>query len=58
MLCASIGSVEITQLVLTLGPNVNVRDAVGRTALHFACRRGNLEIFNLLIAKEEIDPDV
>ena len=58
MLCASIGSPEITALVLKLGPNVNVKDNVGRTALHFACRRGNLEIFNLLIAVEDIDTDI
>ena len=32
--------------LLTLGPNINVnmRDSIGDTPLHIACRRGNLEI--------------
>ena len=37
MLCCSIGTPELTALVLNLGPNVNQKDGLGRTALHFAC---------------------
>lgn len=57
MLCTSIGSPEATALVLSLKPNVNVRDTIGRTAIHFACRRGSVEIFNLLVGIEDIDLD-
>ena len=57
MLATSIGSVEMTQEVLALGPDINARDKIGRTALHFACRRGCLEHFNLLIQVEDIDLD-
>ena len=30
---------------------------MGRTALHFACRRGELELYNILAENEEIDLD-
>ena len=49
MLCASVGSAEVTATVVELGPNVNLRDSFGRTALHFACQRGEVDIFNLLV---------
>lgn len=35
--------------ILTLEPDVNAKDAIGRTALHYACRAGNLETFNVLV---------
>ena len=57
MVTCSIGSAEIMQNVLTLGPDVNAKDSIGRTALHFACRRGSLEHFNVLAEVEEIDLD-
>ena len=57
MLASSIGSVNMLQTVLTLGPNINAKDRIGRTALHFACRRGSLEHFEALIAIEDIDLD-
>ena len=43
--------------ILTLEPNVNAKDAIGRTALHFACRAGNLETFKVLVELEDIDVD-
>ena len=43
--------------VLTLGPSINAKDSIGRTALHFACRRGSLEHFNVLSEVEDIDLD-
>ena len=57
MLASSIGSVKMLQTVLALGPNVNAKDKIGRTALHFACRRGSLEHFEVLIQNEDIDLD-
>ena len=57
MLCASMGSTEATELVLSLGPDLNVKDNIGRTALHFACRRGHLEIVQLILKDENVDYD-
>ena len=57
MLCASMGSAEILQLALELEPDVNKKDKMGRTALHFACRRGELELYNILAENEDIDLD-
>ena len=31
--------------VLTLNPDLNKRDKIGRTALHFACRAGKVDTF-------------
>ena len=45
------------QTILELNPNVNARDSIGRTALHFACRAGNVDNFNVLAAIEDIDLD-
>ena len=57
MLCASMGSDEILQVALSLGPDVNKKDKIGRTALHYACRRGNLDCFNILLENEDVDLD-
>ena len=43
--------------LLNLGPDLNARDRVGRTVLHFACRAGNLDFFQQLIANQNIDVD-
>ena len=45
------------QQILGLGPDLNMRDRVGRTALHFACRAGRLEVFNLLFADDIVEID-
>ena len=57
MVACSIGSTEITKTILGLGPDVNAKDKIGRTALHFACRRGSLEHFSILSELEDIDLD-
>ena len=43
--------------ILTLRPQVNARDDIGRTALHFACRAGKEENFDVLMESEDIDFD-
>ena len=43
--------------MIGLGADVNKKDALGRTALHFACRRGGLEHAQVLLNIEEIDLD-
>ena len=58
MLSASMGTAQITKVILQLNPDINAQDNRGRTALHFACRRGNQEIFDMLVESEEIDYDM
>ena len=42
---------------MTLNPDVNAKDAIGRTALHFACRAGNMDTFKVLVELDDIDVD-
>ena len=58
MVTCSIGSAEIMGHVLTLGPSINAKDSIGRTALHFACRRGSLEHFEVLVQYDTLEIDV
>ena len=48
---------ECLRQILTLNPEVNARDEIGRTALHFACRTGKEDNFVVLIECEEVDID-
>ena len=50
-------TIEQFAQVLALGPDLNARDKTGRTALHFACRAGNLEIFSQLFEDQSVDID-
>ena len=43
--------------LLALGPDINKKDSIGRTALHYACRAGNEGAVKALLAKEEIEQD-
>ena len=45
------------QLLLAQGPNVNATDNMGRTALHFACRAGQLDNFTILAEREDMNID-
>ncbi len=45
------------QQIMNLGPNVNAKDKVGRTALHFACRAAKMDTFRILVENEEVDLD-
>ena len=47
---------EIAQ-IMTLSPDVTAKDNLGRTALHFACRAGNLETFQKLVEHDDTDID-
>ena len=57
MIVAAECSADQVNEILTLEPDVNARDAVGRTALHFACRAGNIATFKVLAALDDIDVD-
>ena len=48
---------ELSTILTQTAPNVNARDKLGRTALHFACRSGNIGAFKALILKEETEVD-
>ncbi|KHG01708.1 ankrd52 [Gossypium arboreum] len=47
---ASIGNLEIMEILLNKGANVNVKNDGGRTALHYAASKGWLKIAELLIS--------
>ena len=48
---------DCVRQILNLNPDVNARDEIGRTALHFACRAGKEDNFDVLLDCEEIDID-
>lgn len=48
---------ESVRQILVLAPEVNQRDSIGRSALHFACRAGKIDAFEVLIENEEVDVD-
>ncbi|CDW78142.1 ankyrin repeat family protein [Stylonychia lemnae] len=47
--CAPNGFPEIIQLLIKSGCNVNLRDKLGRAAIHFACEQGQDDTLQLLI---------
>ena len=57
MLAASLGTAKVVKAILKSNPDVNAVDTVGRTALHYACRRGDIEIFKVLMEDTEVNED-
>ena len=57
MLAASLGTAKVVKAILKSNPDVNATDTVGRTALHYACRRGDIEIFKVLMEDTEVNED-
>jgi ankyrin repeat protein len=47
--------IQVLQILLTAGADVNIRDARGATALHRAASQGRSPIVNVLIAVPGID---
>ena len=48
---------ESVSKILALNPNIDARDSLGRTALHFACRAGNLDTCSLIVDHDDVDVD-
>ena len=48
---AKSGNIEVVKQHLTVGVDVNVKDKLGWTPLHYAARYGRKEVAELLIAK-------
>ena len=57
MLAASLGTTKIVKAILKSSPDVNKTDTVGKSALHYACRRGDIEVFKVLIEDTDINED-
>ena len=56
--CASEScTAEHVRQVLELGPELNKRDSIGRTAIHYACRAGKIDAFEVLVENEDVDVD-
>ena len=43
--------------ILQQNPNLDARDNMGRTALHFAAKAGNVATFRVLVELEDVDID-
>ena len=48
---------ESVEQILALNPDVNKRDSIGRSALHYACRAGKIDNVQVLMNNEDIDVD-
>lgn len=48
MHCAAEGSREMLERILSLGADINCRDFVGRSALHYAARAGKADNLEFL----------
>ena len=57
MLAASLGTAKVVKAILKSNPDVNAVDTVGRTDLHYACRRGDIQIFKVLMEDTEVNED-
>ena len=55
MHCAASGNAEMLQIILDKGPNLDLTDKFGRTALHYACKADNLKTLTILGEQEEIE---
>ena len=49
MLAASISSVNLVRAALQYKPDLQARDSIGRTPLHYASAVGSIDIFELLV---------
>ena len=57
MHCAANGSEEMLALILRYEPDINQRDTVGRTALHYAVRAKNLKAIKVISQLPNIEMD-
>ena len=58
MHCAADGSSEMLEQILALGAEINARDVVGRSALHYAARAGRTENLEFLLEQEGVEIDL
>ena len=45
MLASSLSAVNLVKAILNCKPNVNIKDSVGRSALHYAAAVGSIDVF-------------
>ena len=50
MIASSISSLNLVKATLQYKPQLQIKDSIGRTALHFAAAVGSIDIFELLVA--------
>ena len=55
MQVAAEGTAAMIRTVIQQNPDLKQADSQGRTALHYACRSGNLQSLRLLLNQEGID---
>lgn len=57
-LASLVGDVDFVELLLEKGASLDSRDPNGRTALHFACMGGHLELVHLFVGKLGADTTI
>ena len=57
MMVSGVGTEQMVNQILQLNPDLDARDNVGRTALHFAAKAGNLGAFRVLVELEDVEID-
>lgn len=55
MLAVSHGNIDMVQMLLDAGADINIQDEDGSTALMCAAEHGRIDIVKLLLAQSECD---
>lgn len=58
MLAVSHGNLEMVQMLLESGADINIQDADGSTALMCAAEHGRIDIIKLLLAQTDCDSTI
>lgn len=58
MLAVSHGNLEMVQMLLEAGADINIQDADGSTALMCAAEHGRIDIVKLLLSQSDCDSTI
>ena len=52
------GELDVLQILINYGADINARDSRGNTLLHYACKTGHLPIVEYLIVQRNMSPNI